>query len=317
MGDVKLACELKRSNGQYYTRGNPFSYDPFKNWAEKIDLSQKTILEPFAGANHIIRSLKQINLCKDFMSFDIVPSDPDVKQRDTIKFFPKGYDVCVTNPPWLAKNSATRRGFSFHSKKYDDLYKHCINICLQNCDYVAALVPASFLQSNLFRERLSTFILLHDESIFNDTQNPVCLSLFDKDIVSDTSVYYDNKFIGNLKSLERSIPETKEKKKIEFNHPLGNLGFVSFDDTRKRTIRFCDVDEIKHYPVKVSSRFFTRIKCDVEKIPHFLEKINQKIEAFRNDTNDLFLTPFKGLRSDGSYRRRMSFYQARAFINDT
>ena len=305
----------KRSKGQYYTRGNPFSLVPFKNWAKKIGLSKRTVLEPFAGANHIVKSLQSLGICRHFSSFDISPAEINVKFRDTIKSFPVGYDACITNPPWLAKNSATRRRLPFPLTPYDDLYKHCLSLCLQHCDYVAALVPASFLHSNLFRDRLSTYILLHNESIFNDTENPVCLALFDKEAGYETRIYYDNNFLGNLRSLEKHIPVLQQSGSlIRFNDPLGNLGLVTFDSIVAPTIRFCAVGELNKYPVKVSSRFFVRIGCCIDDIPSAITKLNNKVDTFRKETGDLFLTPFKGMRKDGFYRRRMSFELARRFI---
>ena len=308
-------ASTKRSKGQYYTLGNPFSLDPFIKWANKIGLPNHRILEPFAGANYIIKPLQSLDMCRYFDSFDISPADSEVNNRDTIKSFPEGYQVCVTNPPWLAKNSATRRKLPFPLTPYDDLYKHCLSLCLQHCDYVAALVPASFLHSNLFRDRLSTYILLHNESTFNDTENPVCLALFDKAASYDTSIYYDNNFIGDLRSLEKHIPTLLSGSIIKFNDPHGNLGLVTFDSSKEPTIRFCDVEELKQYPVKVSSRFFVRIGCNIGNIPSAVVTLNKRIYRFRYETSDLFLTPFKGIRRDGYYRRRMSFEIARRFIS--
>lgn len=312
---VSGEVSTKRSKGQYYTLGNPFSLDPFMKWANKIGLSKHRILEPFAGANYIIKSLQSLEICRNFDSFDISPAAREVTCRDTIKSFPEGYRVCVTNPPWLAKNSATRRKLPFPLTPYDDLYKHCLSLCLQHCDYVAALVPASFLHSNLFRDRLSRYILLHNESTFNDTENPVCLALFGKEASYETSIYYDNSFIGNLRSLEKHIPALHSGSAIKFNDPHGNLGLVTFDNSVEPTIRFCDVEELGQYPVKVSSRFFVRIGCNIGNIPSAVTKLNDSVARFRSETCDLFLTPFKGLRRDGFYRRRMSFEMARRFIS--
>ena len=139
--------EYKRSRGQFYTCGNPFTLHPFLEWSEKIELHSKPILEPFAGSNNIIKALQEINLCKQFDSYDIIPANTEVKQRDTIKSFPEGFEVCITNPPWLARYSATRRGLPYQLTHFDNLYKHCLQLCLDNCDYGAALVPASYLQS--------------------------------------------------------------------------------------------------------------------------------------------------------------------------
>ena len=102
---------------------------------------------------------------------------------------------------------------------------------------------------------------------------------------------------------------------MRFNDPQGTLGFISFDNTRTRTIRFCDVHEIADYEIKESSRFITRINGEFQGIPNLLKRLNSLLTTYRDDTRDLFLTPFKGIRDDGQYRRRMFFSQARMLIN--
>ncbi len=73
--------------------------------------------------------------------------------RDTLKDFPVGFEVCVTNPPWLAKNSATKMQVPFYAGEYDDLYKYSLDKCLENCKNVIAIIPESFIRTNLFLGR--------------------------------------------------------------------------------------------------------------------------------------------------------------------
>lgn len=303
----------KRANGRFYTRGNPFSLKPFRSWAQRANLKNECVLEPFAGANHLIKSLIKLELCNQFASFDVSPNDEAVTFRDTLKEFPNGYHVCVTNPPWLAKNSATRRRLPYPDTKYDDVYKHCLHLCLQHCSFVGALVPASFLHSGILRERLSTYILLH-KSLFSDTENPVCLALFEDKPATTTAVYYDDEHIGDLARLEKHLPQVTRNKQVKFNNPEGNLGFISFDNTRHPSIRFCNADEIKTYKIKESSRFITRISGNFNCTEELINHLNKNIDRFRENTKDIFLTPFKGIRKDGYYRRRMDFNLAKRFI---
>ena len=307
----------KRAQGQFYTLGNPFRLRPFLAWADKAGLPGERVLEPFAGANNIIKTLQKMGMCQDFRSYDLTPADREVRKRDTAAKFPKGFDVCITNPPWLARNSATRRGLPFPDTCHDDLYKHCLELCLMNCGHVAALVPASYLQSGLFRDRLQTYILLHD-TIFSDTENPVCLSLFGEKPTRDVQIYHDKRPIGTLAQLQEKLPGQKQNKSVRsvrFNDPEGKLGFISFDNTREPSIQFCLASEVEDYPIKVSSRFITRISGDFGDVLALVRKLNRAIKAFRENTSDVFLTPFKGVRRDGSYRRRMDFALARRFIN--
>lgn len=300
----------KRQSGCYDTKGNPFMLAPFKEWAERINIKKRLVLEPFAGANNIVRHLHKLH----FTSYDIHPRDAKVRQRDTIRDFPKGYEVVITNPPWLAKNSAKRRGLFFPKTQHDDLYKHCLELCLRNCNYIAALIPATFLQSRLFRERLEVFIVLHDRNMFSETDNPVALALFG-DEVKTTKIYYDDQFIGELDALEKHLPRSNYTSKIRFNDPFGELGFVAFDNTSEPTIRFCQGEELAQYHIKQSTRMITRIDVGRKVDDDIIISLNRSIDHFRKRTFDIFLTPFKGMRKDGMYRRRMDYTLARRLIS--
>ena len=157
-----MQIDEKRATGRYYTRGNPFLLTPFRAWAAALNLNQQTILEPFAGDNSIPRLISEAQLqCRDWALFDIEPAAPAVQQRDTLADFPKGFDVCITNPPWLARNSATRRGLPFPSDtQHDDIYKYALEKCLTHCKWVAAIIPEAFIRSGLFLHRLRDFVSL-------------------------------------------------------------------------------------------------------------------------------------------------------------
>lgn len=304
----------KRSNGQYFTEGNPFKYDQFWVWANLSDVDKKEVLEPFAGSNNLIDYLSELDFVNKFASYDISPADPEVKKRDTIEDFPTGYDVCVTNPPWLAKNSAKRRGLPFPDTEYDDLYKHCLSLCLENCKYVAAIVPASFLKANIFRKRLFSFTFMY-EKMFKDTDNPVGLALFVPSNLKNTIIYNENDFVGSIVGLDVHIPNPIHDKKVRFNDPEGKLGLIAIDNTDKPSIRFCRAEEIMEYEVKPSSRNRVRISGDFKDLHGLIMRLNIEVQKFRDSTKDVFLTPFKGIRKDGFYRRRMDFDLARKFIN--
>lgn len=87
----------KRAKGVYYTNANPFYLTPFKKWLKTAPKS--TILEPFAGANNIPQMFDTLYDGYQWQSYDIQPAHENVEQRDTIKDFPMGFDICITNPP--------------------------------------------------------------------------------------------------------------------------------------------------------------------------------------------------------------------------
>lgn len=314
----------KRQYGTYYTKQSPFELKPFKNWARDAGLDDCTVLEPFAGANDIVHMLQDSNMCSRFACYDIAgragqqPAKDGVRirHRDTLESFPTGYHACVTNPPWLARNSAHRRGLEFNApNKYDDIYKYALELALANCDYVAFIIPATFLRSRLFRPRLETFVLL-EQKLFIDTDNPVCLALFTPN-PQRTEVWADNKRLGYLDELEDryNINIQTASKRIRFNAPEGKLGLRGVDNTKSASIKFCSGDELAHRTVKHSDRSITRIDLEGKVTPKKIDELNDFLDNFRNEIHDVFLAPFKGLREDGRYRRRLDYATARGLIS--
>ena len=306
----------KRQRGAYYTKGNLFTLKPFVEWARVANLATGTVLEPFAGANNITRMLSDAHMCSKFATYDIDPVVSDITQCDTLKQFPTGYKICITNPPWLARNSACRRGLAFPAPAcYDDLYKYALELALSSCRYVAFIIPATFLRSGLFRERLESFVLI-ERQLFDDTDNPVCLALFTPDKQTRTRVWADDKFIGYLDDLERIFyTHTRTRtNKIRFNVPDGKLGLHGVDNTKEPSIRFCHGFELSHRTVRHSDRSITRIDPGVKVTSDLIDGLNDALNQLRCNTHDIFMAPFKGLRADGRYRRRLDYDTARGLI---
>ena len=306
-----------RSNGIYYTAlHNPFAYPAFTSWAKQHQIQREVILEPFAGANNLIDMLQELGHCKRYQSYDLHPQSFNVQSKDTLNDYPTGYRVCITNPPWLYKSSASRRGLPFPETEFDDLYKHCLALCLKHSPYVAALIPASFLQSKLFRQRLEKVIFIH-KKLFSYTENPVCLALFQEEIVKDTQIYLDHQLVGTLRELESYLPNLKTplSRPIQFNVFDGPLGFIGIDNNTSPSIHFCHGDALRHHAIKMSSRTITRIS-GIRVTDRLIHRLNERIDMIRAKTYDVFLTAFKGLRKDGKYRRRMEYGLARNIIAD-
>ena len=319
----------KRASGRYYTRGNPFQLEPFQTWAKASNLAEQITLEPFAGAKDIPQLIDAANLqCQDWAFFDIQPGAEGITQRDTLAAFPKGFNVCITNPPWLARNSATRRGLPFpEATSYDDLYKYALEQCLTHCGSVAAIIPEAFIRSSLFLERLHDFISLVPQTqgttaeeskirdtsyMFEDTEHPVGLALFAPHVTPDVRIWRNNRFLGRLNELQRYLPPPSTNRSIVFNAPDGNLGLIAIDNTVSPSIRFCPPEELKDYPIRVHCRSITKIgvpwRVDIE-------TLNARLKTIREETHDVFLTAFKGIRRDGQYRRRLDWALARAIID--
>lgn len=215
-----MSPDSKRVRGCYYTESNPFTVRAFKPWARRARLKERTVLEPFAGSNNLIDMLDGLGLCGKSKSYDIRPASPRVAARDTIRDFPTGYEACISNPPWLGRYSAKRRGLPWPDIGFDDLYKHCLELALENCDHVGFIIPATFLHSGQFRDRLESVTFLNNH-VFADTENPVCLALFAPHATDDTEIYYDSKRAGSLKGLQKHLPQTEPDMSIRFNEPGG------------------------------------------------------------------------------------------------
>ena len=321
--------DSKRANGQYYTEGNPFVFIAFQEWSKDCELSKQRILEPFAGKKDIPK-LVEYAISKDDCEwglYDINPLSNDVINQDTLLSFPKGFDVSITNPPWLARNSATRRDLPFPKLcLYDDLYKYAVEQCLTNCKWVAAVVPESFIRSGLFMDRLIHFISiiptnnstecvrLNKHHMFSDTEHPVGLALFGPEKTNDVLIWRNNEFLGSFNTLRNFLPKKSSYKSIVFNHPEGNLGLIGIDNTLTSSIRFCLQEELVDYDVSNKCRSITKILVP-DDLTVDIGKLNNRLNDIRKNTYDVFLTAFKGLRKDGYYRRRLDFSLARSIID--
>ncbi len=300
---------MKRNLGQYYTVGNPFEHAAFIRWLSSLPTN--VVLEPFAGSMNIPSLLKPHELV--WHGYDISPGCPGVVQQDTLTHFPEGFQVVITNPPYLAKNSATRLGMSAEFGGFDDLYKRCLDLMLSNCDYVAAIVPNSFLTSEVFTERLTDVISL-PQKMFDDTDCPSCLALFSSKPSSDFDVYKQHQFLGKysaLKAAEQSF-QTDVAHDWVFNDSEGYIGLRAVDSTKGKDVMFVPGETVPS-GVKPTNRSWTRISGP--RVDGIIEKANKILSDYRNQTHDVFLTSFRGTTKQNDFRRRLSWDKARLILN--
>lgn len=302
--------------GQFYTTTNPFNLSIFQEWLQLAE--PEIILEPFAGSNNLVSMVKENYLwaCFDVDPAKInkVPKFP-IRKKNVLDNFPKGYKVAITNPPYLAKNSATSKKLPFPDTKYDNLYKECLNLLLPNCEFVCAIVPNSFINANLFQYRLFAFVELNVK-MFEDTDCPVCMVLFMPWKIKDPKIYRVNEFLGTFSSLkdEPNQEVINIGKTYKFNEPNGEVGIVLYDSTKQASIRFVRGEDIGS--IVKSGRHLTRVSGDKigTNLDRYIDSCNEELEIYRNKTKDVFLTTHRGLRKDGQFRRRLSFKQARILL---
>lgn len=302
--------------GQFYTTTNPFNLSVFKEWLLLAD--PDVILEPFAGSNNLV---SMVEGSYKWDCFDIEPAKINkvpkfpIEKLNVLDDFPRGYKVAITNPPYLAKNSATSKKLPFPKTKYDNLYKEALNLLLANCEFVCAIVPNSFINANLFQERLFAFIELNIK-MFDDTDFPVCMVLFVPWKIKDSKVYRMNEYLGTFSSLkDEPIQKIVDiGKTYKFNDLDGEVGIALCDNTKQASIRFVRGEDIG--PVVKTGRSLTRVTGNKvgTNLDEYIDCCNEELRIYRNKTKDVFLSPHRGLRKDGQFRRRLSFSQARIIM---
>ena len=324
----------KRSAGVFLTRKDPFGYQVVDKWVEDIISrcgENLAICEPYAGENNLLADFsrrygEKLPENTSWCSYDISPGQVNrfpispIIERNTLMELPDRYDVIITNPPYLARNSARRRGldfpFGYVGKGIvspQDLYQISLDTCLAAAAWVCFLIPESFITSSYSKKRLVAVISLPGD-LFDDTDCPVCLALFGPETTDDFTLYNQNgDSLGSYTSLvSRSddVLGSFDSSKFSFNIPDGIIGLRGVDNTREASICFVLGRDVPSEKVKETSRAITRISSpafDDLNPDEIVSQANGILERWRAETNDVFMTAFKGIRKDGRYRRRLSY----------
>lgn len=311
-----VAIADKRRIGAFYTTGNPFRHEPFRTWFSPIE-SDARFLEPFAGNGQIPRLMAEAGIAADWELFDIDTSISGVRHQDCLVNFPRGFDVVITNPPYLSYHFAKRKGLNpdkSYFQGYASLYQSAIARALEHCSYVAMIIPESFITSGLFRERLEAVVSL-PYRMFDDTDMPTCLALWGPVASPTFAVWRGDDFLGTYAELSSGLPMTPCASRITFNVPSARLGLRAIDNTREPSIAFCAAEEIPVEKIKHSARLVSRIHVDSElATAQLMTHANSILTQWRERTQDVLLTAFKGHRADGAFRRRLDFDNARRIL---
>lgn len=316
--DDHVEGDFKRHLGRFLTVGNPFLHRAFVDWWAAAAPTE--VLEPFAGADGIPALLREAGFDATFHSFDIEPLAPTVARADTLAEFPAGHRVVVTNPPYLSRHFARRKGLDVDDLpwgRHNNLYKVAVEECLEHCEWVAAIIPESFVTSGLFTERLVAVVSLTTE-MFTDTEMPTCLALWGPEPTGDFTLWRGHELLGGFLDLSAEVPMGSCEDRIRFNVASGNVGLVAIDSTAGPSIRFCDPAEIPLEKVKHSARLVSRIavdELDPSSVGAVIAEANRVLGQWRARTADVHLTAFKGLRADGWFRRRLDFGIARRILS--
>lgn len=298
--------------GQFFTVNDIWKSSAVANFIGNPSL----VVDPFAGNGDLLKHFSSMT-----QGYDIDAS-LGWYHNDSLRSIPRHDDaVCVTNPPYLSKNSATRKKLTMATSyfvefpKFEDLYEIAINRCLHSFDKVVAIIPETFTTTNRFKERLVAVDILEDNP-FADTECPVLVGCWGKEPYSDFDVYKNGSYIAPYSEIHGHGAFPKQGVSVRFNVKGGNLGLIGIDGTgADNKIRFCDPSEISDDEIKVSSRARSKIQVDTEiHIERLIERANAVLVEYRNKTADICLSPFKNNAKDGSRRRRLDFALAKGMI---
>ncbi len=290
------------------------------------DSNCKIAYDPFAGEGDLLIAVREKLKFRSLLGLDI-DETLDWKINDSLMNIPNFKEaIIITNPPYIAKQSAARKGIDlskcFSTTIYNDVYLLALDKMLEAQDYVVAIIPESFINSKYKQKGRLSLITILEENPFEDTENPVCVACFDKKFkkFSHVKIYKNETFIGTLDKIYNIRIEPENSVKITFNTLDGWLGLRAIDSTDDiKTINFDFKENIKYdweNRIKMSSRHLSLINIDVpsNKKKEFIDECNKIIKDIRIKSSDVLLTPFKGNTKSGRRRRRLDFRLARAIM---
>lgn len=316
----------KVARGSFYTTDEAWLIAPVRAFINQALLSCASVLDPFAGDGHLLDLVR-----REFGAavFGLDIAGAKWARNDSLVSIPNaGGAMIVTNPPYLANHSASRKGVSqmvatyFDGSDYDNLYKIALDKCLAVSDFVVAVIPETFLLSSFDKSRLQVVSVIEGD-LFSDTEAPAVVACFGPaGGANDASVFVGEKPIGKLSEiLELRRGRSRSGIRIVFNDPNGRIGLRAVDaqDVNRR-IEFIFGDfEYKRSKVKESSRLMTYLdipELSDEQLQQVISRANHLLAELREKSCDLVLAPFKGNDKLGNRRRRLDYALARQLLNE-
>lgn len=315
--------DTKVSLGQFQTRGASWLAPQVVDFIRSKH--PKTLFDPFAGEGSLLRAASEaLQLGVKGLDLDESTGWP---ANDSLRHIPSCPDaVIVTNPPYLAKHSAKRKrvhdAVADHYHHRADLYQLALDRCIAACPFVVAIVPETIINSDYPKSCMESITIL-ESNPFNDTECPVCVVCMNKqfhDPHSGPRIYVGERHLGRLSDLERKRLHPRKSIRIDFNVRGGRIALRAVDlPSPDKPIRFMRHGELD-YPqerIKVSSRLVTFVEIPSLKdreINPVIDRANSILGRFRAETGDILLSPFKGNTKNGTRRRRLDYYTARAIL---
>ncbi len=320
----KLIDTHKTAKGQFFTTRAHWLTAPVREFIAAA--APACFLDPFAGEGHLL------HVCQAEFSLPIHGLDLQSSHwphNDSLRDIPSQPGaLIVTNPPYLAKHSARRKGVyervADYYAQHDDLYQLALARCFAAARHTVAIIPETFLNADFPKQHLVCAVVLEDNP-FDDTETPVCVACFDTEVRDgqDSALLYVNEHgCGRYGELFRLRRRSVKNRAITFNAPHGNLALRAVDSTDPaRPIAFSLPDRFDYARsnIKTSSRLLTYIQIDglpPDALPALVEAANHHLQTLRQQSHDLILSPFKGNNREGKRRRRLDYRLARGILEE-
>ncbi|WP_027334924.1 Eco57I restriction-modification methylase domain-containing protein [Mycoplasmopsis felifaucium] len=310
--------------GQFFTKEAVWLKPQIIDFIKRSNCS--IAYDPFAGGGDLLNVCQKSLNIKNIIGLDIDESLQWNKNDSLVKIPHIDNAFIITNPPYLAKQSATRKKLDlskyFNNSLYDDLYLIALDKMLEAQDYVVVIVPESFINSSFKKKHLLSSVTVLEENPFLDTENPVCVLCFDNipKEFTDIKIYKNDLLVGTLKEIFNLRINPNNSVRIIFNDSSGWLGLRAVDSTDDKKFIHFDYKENFKYDwsnkIKHTSRHFSLININIpnNKKACFIDECNKILFHLRGESDDILLTPFKGNTKKGIRRRRLDFKLARAIM---
>lgn len=314
----------KVSEGKFHTKGDGWLLPHISDFIRATN--SKFALDPFAGKGDMLEVMQR--------EMKLMPLGYDIDTKLTWKINDSLVEIptcdpgviIITNPPFLAKYSASRKGvitqvasYYADNKPYDDLYKIALIKITKAAKNAVVIVPETYMSEQLLCHLCHSITIIED-NLFQDTTQPVCILVFDgkPKPLSEVKIYKNDKLVSNLTALNSCRIKPLNKYDIKFNDLSGQIGLRGVDLTKPEDcIKFMPLDELKYDrdSISSSSRLYSAIKVPGNHYSKDLSlKCNIILNSLREKSHDLLLSAFKGNTNEGKRRRRLDFYTARAII---
>lgn len=313
--------------GQFFTKNDVWIKGHIKDFILK---SKTTVAyDPFAGEGDLLNVAKSLEY-KNRIGLDLDERLNWTKNDSLLNIPHVDNAIIITNPPYRTNYSAMRKHIYSHfaeyfeKSQYDDLYLIALDRMLAAQDFVIAIIPETFINSNYKqKERLVSLTVLEDNP-FPNTDTPILVACFDGRCKSQSeiSVYKNDSLVMSLEELEKSRIFPQNNVDIKFNVKSSWLGVRCVDSTDSINKLKFDFKENIDYDwdagIKNSSRLFTAVQIDVpnENRQNFVNECNKLLNGLREKSKDLILSPFKGNMKNGQRRRRLDFMTCRAIMEE-